>query len=244
LQSRLAGISLSDYDRRNLSDYDRRKMSQPKSAWRLACFDLDGTLVLGTSVCLHLAEKLGHLHQLAQLEARYTSGEISNAVVADGIGPYYAGLSLDAIATHLTDVPIIKGVPSALATLAHLGIASLICTVSWRFVAQILARRYGFVDATGCEMPVDEQGLLTGPVSKYFDEFDKADFVKVYCAERQIPLSQVFAVGDSRSDIPLFGAVGFSVALNATPAAKAAASVAIETDDLSEVLAVVPGLMA
>ena len=217
-------------------------MHSPKSPWRLACFDLDGTLVLGTSVCLHLAEKLGHLDPLAQLEARYVSGEISNALVADGLGPYYAGLNLDAIEAHLTDVPIIKGVPSVLAALAEQGIESLICTVSWRFVARILAKRYGFVDATGCEMLVDEKGLLTGRVSKHFDEFDKLEFVKAYCAERQIPLSQVFAVGDSRSDIPLFGAVGFSVALNATNAAKAAASVAIETNDLGDVLQAIPGL--
>jgi len=219
-------------------------MHSPNSTWRLACFDLDGTLVLGTSVCLHLAEKLGHLDQLTQLEARYANGEISNALVADELGPYYAGLSLDAIEAHLTNVPIIKGVPSVLAALADKGIESLICTVSWRFAAQILAKRYGFVDATGCEMPIDEKGLLTGRVSKHFDEFDKLEFVKAYCAERQIQLSQVFAVGDSRSDIPLFGAVGFSVALNATDAAKAAASVAIETDELSEVLGVVPELMA
>jgi phosphoserine phosphatase len=219
-------------------------MYSPNSPWRLACFDLDGTLVLGTSVCLHLAEKLGHLDQLAELEARYTSGEISNALVADKLGPYYQGLHLDAIESHLSDVPLIKDVSSVLATLADKGIESLICTVSWRFVAQMLAKRYGFVDATGCEMPVDEKGLLTGQVSKHFDEFDKLEFVKGYCAERQIPLSQVFAVGDSRSDIPLFGAVGFAVALNATVQAKAAASVAIESDDLSDVLRAVPGLMA
>jgi phosphoserine phosphatase len=218
------------------------RMHSPKSSWRLACFDLDGTLVLGTSVCLHLAEKLGHLDCLKQLEAQYASGEISNALVADGIGPYYAGRSLAAIEVHLSTVPIIKGVPSVLATLADKGIESLICTVSWRFVAQILAKRFGFVDASGCEMHMDENGLLTGQVSKHFDEFDKLEFVKAHCAERQIPLSQVFAVGDSRSDIPLFGAVGFSVALNATDAAKAAASVAIETDDLGDVLQVIPGL--
>jgi phosphoserine phosphatase len=217
-------------------------MHSPNSPWRLACFDLDGTLVMGTSVCLHLAEKLGHLDQLAQLEARYSSGEISNALVADELGPYYAGLSLDAIEAHLSNVPIIKGVPSVLNTLADKGIESLICTVSWRFVAQMLAKRYGFVDATGCEMPIDEKGLLTGQVSKHFDEFDKLEFVKAYCAGKKIPLSQVFAVGDSRSDLPLFGAVGFSVALNATGAAKAAASVAIETDDLCDVLQLLPGL--
>jgi len=92
-------------------------------------------------------------------------------------------------------------------------------------------------------MPVDESGLLTGKVSRQFDEFDKAEFVKAYCLKRGVPLSQVFAVGDSRSDIPLFGIVGYSVALNATPAAKAAASTSIETDDLSDVLRLVPGLV-
>jgi phosphoserine phosphatase len=199
---------------------------------------------MGTSVCLHLADKLGHHDYLKDLEAQYTRGEIPNAQVADALGPYYAGVSIDAIEAHLTDVPIIKGVPSAVATLADKGIESLICTVTWRFVAQMLAKRYGFVDATGCEMLVDEKGLLTGHVSKQFDEFDKLAFVNRYCAERQIPLSQVFAVGDSRSDLPLFGAVGFSVALNATEAAKAAASIAIESDDLSDVLGAVPGLMA
>lgn len=219
-------------------------MHSPKVSWRLGCFDLDGTLVMGTSVCLHLAEKLGHLDQLAQLESRYTSGEVSNSLVADGLGPYYAGLGLEEIEAHLSDVPMIKGVPSVLAKLAGQGIESLICTVSWRFVARMLAKRYGFADATGCEMHVNEHGLLTGQVSKHFDEFDKAEFVKAYCAERQIPLSRVFAVGDSRSDLPLFGAVGFSVALNATAAAKAAASVAIETDDLVDVLHTIPGLKA
>lgn len=219
-------------------------MSVPQSEWRLACFDLDGTLVVGTSVCLHLADKLGHLNLLRRLEDRYASGEISNAVVAGELGPYYAGLSLNEIEGHLSDVPMIDGVPSVLGTLKEKGIESLICTVSWRFVAQMLAKRYGFVDASGCELPVDEQGLLGGNVSKHFDEYDKLDFVKSYCTDRRIPLSQVFAVGDSRSDIPLFGAVGFSVALNATAAAKAAASLAIETEDLNSVLEVVPGLLA
>ena len=218
-------------------------MQSPNTSWRLACFDLDGTLIMGTSVCLHLAEKLGHLEPLEQLESRYARGVISNSLVADGLGPYYQGLTLEIIETHLFDVPVINGVPSALATLASKGIESLICTVSWRFVARMIARRFGFVDATGCEMPVDEKGTLTDEISKHFDEFDKLEFVKAYCAEKRIPLSQVFAIGDSRSDIPLFGAVGFSVALNATAAAKAAAAAAIETDDLHEILRVVPGLV-
>jgi phosphoserine phosphatase len=198
-------------------------MSASKSEWLLACFDLDGTLVPGTTTCKHLAEKLGHLEHMTQLESQYSSATISS---------------------HLDSIPVINGISAVVTTLAGLGIDSLICTVTWRFAAKIMATRYGFVGASGNEMRLDKHGALSGRVAKYFDEFDKRAFVRSYCAERQIPMSRVFAVGDSRSDIPLFGTVGFSVALNATTTAAAAASVAIQTNDLSDVLKLIPGLLA
>jgi phosphoserine phosphatase len=219
------------------------RKSDRKTEWMLACFDLDGTLVPGTSTCQHLAAKLGHLEHMTQLESQYSSGKISNDEVADTDATHYAGQSIDTIKSHLDTIPVIDGVSTVVATLASLGIDSLICTVTWRFAAQILATRYGFVGASGVEMRLDKQGVLSGRVSKYFDEFDKRAFVRSYCADRQIPMSRVFAVGDSRSDIPLFGAVGFSVALNATPTATAAASAAIQTNDLTDVLKLVPGLL-
>jgi phosphoserine phosphatase len=218
-------------------------MSARETKWMLACFDLDGTLVPGTSTCEHLAAQLGHLEHMTKLELQYASGQCSNDEVADELAPYYAGLPIETIKSHLDTLPVINGIAGVVATLANLGIDSLICTVAWRFVAQILAARYDFVGVSGVEMRVDKQGVLSGRVAKYFDEFDKRAFVRSYCADRQIPLANVFAVGDSRSDIPLFGAVGFSVALNATAAATAAASVAIQTNDLNDVLKLVPRLL-
>jgi phosphoserine phosphatase len=40
------------------------------------------------------------------------------------------------------------------------------------------------------------------------------------------------AIGDSRSDLPLFATVGLSVAFNATATAKLAATEALDGDDL------------
>ena len=73
-----------------------------------------------------------------------------------------------------------------------------------------------------------------------FDEHDKRNFVERYCIARSIPMEHCIAIGDSRSDIPLFGAVGFSIALNATPDARAVATVAIDTDDLADILTLIP----
>jgi phosphoserine phosphatase len=79
-------------------------------------------------------------------------------------------------------------------------------------------------------------------VQRLFDEDDKSYFVVEHCKRTGVNLAQVFAVGDSRSDIPLFRTVGFSVAINASPDAKAAASCDIETRNLTDVLKLVPGL--
>jgi phosphoserine phosphatase len=215
-------------------------MSPSNERWRLACFDLDGTLVHGTSTCLHLSRSLGHEAVLANLEEQYARGEISNAEVAEADARYYTGLSLARVEELLSDIPLIEGLAQTVETLGRRGIPSIICTVTWKFAAEILAKRYGFAAASGCEMSITDTGLLSGKVSKHFDEHSKLKFVQEYCAVRGIPMNCTFAVGDSRSDIPLFGAVGFSVALNATPLAKQAATCSLETAWLPDVLRLLP----
>ena len=52
------------------------------------------------------------------------------------------------------------------------------------------------------------------------------------------------AIGDSRSDVPLFEAVGFSVALNATPDAQAVASAIVDSTSFVTALRAVPDLIS
>jgi phosphoserine phosphatase len=56
-------------------------------------------------------------------------------------------------------------------------------------------------------------------------------FAASYCDANDIDLAECIAVGDSRSDFPLFEAVGLSIALNATAQAREAASVALDTEN-------------
>lgn len=56
-------------------------------------------------------------------------------------------------------------------------------------------------------------------------------------------MDQVVAIGDSRSDLPLFEAVGFSVALNGTRDARAAASTAVDSSSFLAALHAVPELL-
>jgi phosphoserine phosphatase len=111
----------------------------------------------------------------------------------------------------------------------------LLATITWRFAAEVLQERHGFAAVCGTELTVVD-GILGGEVCRYFEEDDKLRFVEEWCAERGIPLADVAAVGDSRSDLPLFRRTGRSVALNATPEARRSATCSIDTEDLRDVL--------
>jgi phosphoserine phosphatase len=207
--------------------------------WRLACFDLDGTLVRGTSVSQHLADRFGQSGRMADLERRYAGGEISNATVAESQAQGYRGVPLRDVVAELSDIPCIEDIDATLAELRRREIGALLCTVTWSFAAEEFRRRHEFAAASGTEIEVKE-GVMTGAVERHFDEWDKLAFVRFYCEANGIALSECIAVGDSRSDIPLFQAVGFSVALNATPEARAEASTALDSDTLTDVLDVIP----
>jgi phosphoserine phosphatase len=202
----------------------------------VVAFDLDGTLLRGTTVSLLLAQWLGQAEKIAELERAFHAHEISNSVVADTSAGWLAGQSTADVWEVLTDGTWIEGMSETFRALAAAGVNLLLGTITWRFAAEMLRERYGFAAVSGTEMQISD-GVLSGTVTRYFDEHDKARFVEEWCARNGYSMSEVAAVGDSRSDVPLFERAGMSIALNATPDARAAATHVLDTDNLYDVLA-------
>jgi phosphoserine phosphatase len=198
-------------------------------------FDLDGTLLRHTTVTLLLAEHLGQVETINEMERAFAAGEISNRAIADASAACYAGRTTSEITSVLAAAGWIDGIDETLLTLAQAGTQVLLATITWRFAAEFLQERHAFAAVSGTELRIAD-GVVGNHVSRYFDEHDKLRFVEEWCAERDVSLAAVAAVGDSRSDLPLFGRVGRSIALNATPDARHAATVVIDTEDLRDVL--------
>ena len=110
-------------------------------------------------------------------------------------------------------------------------------------MAQCVADQFGFSAVSGTVMHVDGDGVLAGRVAQHFEPEDKVAFLRAYCESRDLSMNQVVAIGDGRSDLPMFDAVGFSVGLNASPAARAAASVSVDSHSFLDTLRAVPGLL-
>lgn len=208
----------------------------PDTAFPVVVFDLDGTLLRGTTVSLLLAQWLGQAAEITELERAFHAHEISNRVVADTSAGWLAGQSKAEAWRVLSDGHWIDGMAETFRVLDTAGASLLLGTITWSFAAEMLRERYGFAAVSGTEMQVLD-GVLSGTVSRYFDEHDKVWFVEEWCAQNGFSMSQVAAIGDSRSDVPLFHRAGMSIALNATPDARAAATRVLDTEDLRDVLA-------
>jgi len=145
--------------------------------------------------------------------------------------------TLAEVTDHLDTAPWIANIGDVVGQLQAAGNLVLVCTVTWRFAAEHLRRLHGFDAVSGTVMGT-RKGVLTGAVVRHFDREDKIGFVGEHCARCGLDLHNVVAVGDARSDLPLFAVAGRAVALNATPHARAAADAVIDTGDLSDLLPV------
>lgn len=198
-------------------------------------FDLDGTLLQGTSVLRLLAGHLGHTDEVGELDRAISAGEISSQVIANRSAAWFAGVTTAELGAVLDGGSWIEGIAETVQALSDAGSKVLLGTITWRFAAELLQERYGFAAVSGTELR-SECGVLTGEITRHFDEFDKLAFVEDWCAEHGFAMDQVAAVGDSRSDIPLFEQVGLAIAINATADAQQLASHTLASDDLRDTL--------
>lgn len=207
--------------------------------WKLASFDLDGTLTRGISTGQHLANKIGHSVAMAKMERKYERGEVTNTDVAEFDATFFKGLAIDDIKEYLEDIPMLADIFETVESLSNRGIPCVLCTIAWSDIAKIISARYGLVKWSGPVLEVDAENLYTGKVAKHFEAEDKVKFIKDICDAGGFSMAEVFHVGDSRSDIELFREVGYAVALNASNQAKEAANASIETESLLDICTIV-----
>ncbi|MCR6490061.1 HAD-IB family phosphatase [Amycolatopsis sp. OK19-0408] len=197
----------------------------------LVCFDVDGTLVPGTSSCAWVAAVLGHEAELVAAEAAYAAGRMTNqeASVIDARG--WAGHTEAEIRARLETLPLVDGIAETVAWCHDRGVRPILTTLAWAPVGRLLAERFGFAAYCG-PVPSVRDGRYTGDVAEHFDEFGKRDFALAQGVAPQ----RCVAVGDSRSDLPLFAAVGTSIGFNASPDARAVATHLVDGPDLRAIL--------
>ncbi|PPK92216.1 phosphoserine phosphatase [Kineococcus xinjiangensis] len=198
-------------------------------------FDVDGTLVPQTSSGQHLADLLGHADVVREAEAGYAAGTLSNQEVSVLDARGWAGWTPAQVRGFLESLPLVDGIAETVSWCREQDLAPVLTTLAWEPVGTYLCERFGFTHASGPRLHVMD-GRYSGEVAEHFDETGKRDFAVRVAAELGVAPGRCAAVGDSRSDLPLFAAVDLAIAFNATPAARAAAHAEAQGGDLRAVV--------
>ncbi|MFD5326751.1 HAD family hydrolase [Streptomyces sp. NPDC127092] len=197
---------------------------------RLHVFDLDGTLLRGTTASLEIARRLGCVPELVGLERDFTTSTLDTRGFAAEVCRLWAGLTAGAVADAFATAPWIGGLREVLADIRRRGEHAVVVTMSPDFFAGRLTA-LGVDEVVASVFPPlplrgapDPAGILTPA--------DKVVAVERIRARLGLDRDACAAYGDSTSDVPLFEALGHTVAVNADGALRGLARHRYDGDDL------------
>ncbi|GAA0713205.1 HAD-IB family phosphatase [Dactylosporangium roseum] len=198
----------------------------------LHVFDMDGTLLVGTTASRQIASIHGSETQLLALERRFAAEEIDTRTFAVAIHQLWQDLRPEMVAAAFAASPWMTGVAEVCADIRARGEASVVITMSPDFFAGHLTA-WGFDTVMASVFPalpfvdvIDPARILT-PEHKVL-------VVDDLLQRHALPRSRCVAYGDSMSDAPLFRSLEATVAVNADRHLAGLAASEYRGDDLLE----------
>lgn len=168
----------------------------------LVVFDLDGTLLRGPTVCEVLAEPLGPLERMRQLERFASERELRAA--REEMARWFVPVGVPQLRDSLAGASLAPGTKKGLAILRSHGVAVGIASITWSFAVEHFARLLGVEHWQGTALEE------TGEIRHIWPE-DKASWVRGLAQQLGMPLEKTAAVGDSAGDAAMLHAVGIPV---------------------------------
>ena len=187
------------------------------SQWDLVTLDLDGTLIPNDTVFAAVLRDQGRGKDVADSDARYESGAITLEECFWEQWRWVQPLTLADIHRGLRKAAWLPGIGDGVRRLHEAGIRTCLLTDQPSTFTDFLGR-WGLTDAVCSPVTVKE-----GKQVAIDARFDKLGNLRRRLAEWGIPESRVCHVGNGVNDIPVFQAVGGSVAVFGNPKVKAAA---------------------
>ncbi len=198
----------------------------------LHIFDMDGTLLRGTTASLEIARQLGCIDDLLELEGQFARGEVTALGFGEAIARLWKELDDDTVGLVADAAPWITGIDEVWADITARGERSMLITMSPDFFAtRLLGRGVDQVHASRFPgLPFSDTNLGISPLLPAH----KVEHVETERRRLGLECTRCVAYGDSMSDAPLFRAIPHSVAVNADEALERSAAVAYQGDDLRE----------
>jgi phosphoserine phosphatase len=209
-------------------------VSRPR--WSLVTVDIDGTL---TTVhgWRQIAAALGRSDRFAETNRRFFAKEIGEDEHLKDMLELVDGVPLEKVHAILESTPRLRRIGEGVRDLHEHGTRVALLTHNPPYVCEWYCRQFGFDDFEGAAVQEVVDGIIGAPRDV---RADKPSGLRALLARSGTPAERVVHVGDGWADAVIFPLVGRGVALNAPrPEVRAAADLAIETDDFRELTAAI-----
>lgn len=177
-------------------------------------FDMDGTLIRGSSCNIELARVLGKVEEFRALDAEFAAGRVDSPEYARRAYSMWSSLTKDVVARAFDGAPWLDGIREVWADITARGEYCAVISLSPSFFVGRL-RRWGVHEVRASQFP-DVPFPLGTTFSDVgvLDAESKVVLADELCARYGLNRADCVAYGDSMSDAALFAAVPTSVAVN------------------------------
>jgi len=184
------------------------------SKFKLAVFDVDGTLTRVKSCWQFIHEKLGTWENGGRENAKlYFNGEISYNDWAQMDAALWKGISLAKIEEIIADIQLADGIKEVFEFLKRNRIKIVLLTAGLTLLAKRIDKEFSVDFYVGNELEV-ENGKLTGRVKVKVSLENKGEILNGILEKFGVKPKECLAVGDDETMIPVFRKVGLSIAFN------------------------------
>jgi len=205
--------------------------------FKLALFDLDGTLTRERSAWEYIHRRLGVWAGNAErYQEAFLRGEIDYQRFCELDAAVWKGIEVPALQRILREIPLYEGIEGLVGYLKSRGVKLGIISSGLSLLSDWIREKYGFDYSVANELGMTD-GVLDGTIRIHVHYDQKAKWVREARRRFKARKEEILAVGDSSGDITLFQMAGFSIAFNSrSPRLDEIAQLSIRSSDLRNLI--------
>jgi len=205
--------------------------------FKLALFDLDGTLTRERSAWEYIHRRLGVWEGNAErYQEAFLRGEIDYYRFCEMDAAVWKGMKVPAVQRILREIPLYEGIEGLVGYLKSRGVKLGIISSGLSLLSDWIREKYGFDYAVANELGMTD-GVLDGTIRIHVHYDQKAKWVQEARRRFKARKGEILAVGDSAGDITMFQTAGFSIAFNSSsPRLDEIAHLSIRSSDLRDLI--------
>lgn len=202
---------------------------------KLLIADMDSTIVT-TETLDELAAEAGIKDKISVITERAMRGELDfKGALKERVG-LLKGLSADSLARTLESTKISEGAEVMVTTMRQNGAVCILVSGGFTYFTGAIASQLGFTGHHGNTLHIEDNQLAGTVGEPILDKDSKLSFLKLYCEELEIDISDTVAIGDGANDLPMLQAAGLGIGYRPKPLLEESLLNCIRFTDLSSVL--------